>query len=250
MIVASNCGRILRPPVPTMNPSQTIPFPDTAAIPRKETNSDAQQDAPSKTIVLADIFKKDVGSSALAQLDALHSLVQEEKRDDRRHGSAQSEHTSEESDEALDDYMKRFMERMTGRREEDVVVPAQPVQPVQSAPIATTIAEPRQATRAPESAVSLLQMRDLANASTRSAIDSHQRRLLHSNITVAFLPAAAASLTSSCLALFSVAVGLHWHAGSVCLLVVALALAWRFWAVSRRLLQDAPEARRVTAFAD
>ena len=215
-----------------MNPSQTIPFSNPAAPPRLETHPDAQGDSPSKTIVLSDIHKKDVGNSALAQLEALNSLVQEEKRDNRPHGNAQSSGTSEEADEPLDGYVKRFMERMTGRREEGVVSPAQPVQPVQPSPTVTPVAEPRQTSRAPESSVSLHQMRDLATASTRSAFDTHQRRQFDSNVTLTFLPAAVASLTSSCLAVLSVAVGSHWHAVSTCLLVVALALAWRFWAVS------------------
>ncbi len=215
-----------------MNPSQTIPFPNPAVPLRPETHPEAQGDSQSKTIVLSDLPKEDVGNSALAQLEALNSLVQTEERDDRRQGDAESSGMSVEADEPLDEYLKRFMERMTGRREEDAVSPSQPVHPVQPLPIFTPVAEPRQASRAPESSVSLHQMRDLANASTRDAFDTHQRRQFDSNVTVTFLPAAVASLTSSCLAGLSVAVGSHWHVGSMCLLVIALALAWRFWAVS------------------
>ena len=228
-----------------MNPSKTIPFSNTAAPSRLETNPDALTDSLSNTILLPDTLKNDVGNSTLAQLDALDSLVQQEGRGERLHGAS---HTSDESDELLDDYMKRFMERMTGRREEEVVAPAQPVQP---SPTITPVAETRQASRAPESSVSLHQMRVLANASARSALDSHQRHQLNSNITLTFLPAAAASLTSSGLAVLCVVTGLHWHVGSAaCLLVAALALAWRFRAISGKLLQDAAEARRTNASAE
>jgi hypothetical protein len=211
-----------------MNPSQTVPFPLANSPEDLEAGEDSQT-SPSRTVMMSDL-KKDIANSALANLDALHSLVQQEG--DGR--GAAGGHPSEVAEEQLDDYMKRFMERMTGRKEEPAVAPAQPAQPL---PVAAPAPIVRQPTRAPESSESLLQMRDLANENSRSAINSHQRRQLNSNILLTFVPAAAASLASSGVAVLVVVTGLRWQTASVALMAVALGLAWRFWTVSRRLMQ-------------
>lgn len=213
----------------SMNPSQTVPFP----LPEDLESEPEAQDSPSRTVTMSDLMK-DVGNSALAKLDALHSLVQQEGKVDGR-GST-SPHTSEAAEEQLDDYMKRFMERMTGRKEEE---PFAPVQPAQPAPEAAPPPVARQPTRAPESSESLHQMRDLANENSRSALISHQRRLLNSNILVSFVPAAAASLASSGVAVLVLATGLRWQLGSAALLAVAFVLGFKFWSVSRRLIRNA-----------
>ena len=230
-----------------MNPSQTVPFTKGVASLNLENHRDEQPDSHSSTVMLSDTLKKDVGNSALAQLDALHSLVEKEKPDHRRVGGTPGSHAADGSDEPLDEYMKRFMERMTGRKEEVVASPAQPEEPLPS--VAPTV-EARQPARAPENSASLLQMRELANASSRSALNTHQSRQLASSTFVTFLPAAAVSVTSTGLAMLAMVTGLNWQAGSVTLLVVALALAWRFWTVSHRLLHSTQEARSFAASAD
>jgi hypothetical protein len=218
-----------------MNPLQTASLLKITPSAHLGNYPEVQADSASRTVQLSDISQEDVGSSALAQLDALHALVEKEQPEGRRVGSASSSHATEGSEEALDDYMKRFMERMTGRKEEVVAPSVQSEEPLPS--VASTV-EVRQPARAPENSASLLQMRDVANASSRSAINIHQRRQLASSTFTAFLPAAAVSVTSTGLAILALVTGLNWQAGSVTLLVVALALAWRFWTVSRKLLQS------------
>jgi len=211
---------------------QTVRFPIAAGPLDLETDPDAQEENTSQTVVLTGIPAKDTGASALAQLDALSSLVNREARQ----AGASSDHSLEGSEESLDDYMKQFMERMTGKKAE-VVTFAQPVQPERAAPPS---AEVRQPARAPECSESLDRMRHLANASTRSAIQLHQCRQISSSTLAAFLPAAAASLASSSLAVMGMVTGsAWWQAGSWALLIAALALSWRFWATSRKSFQAA-----------
>ena len=216
-----------------MNPSQTVPFTKGAPSLNLENDPEGELDSHSRTIQLSDIPKEDVGNSALAQLEALHALVEKERPENRRGGNSPSTHAVEGSEEALDDYMKRFMERMTGRKEEVVTAPVQSEEPLQSV---APLMEARQPARAPENSASLLQMRELANASSRSALNIHQSRQLASSTFLTFLPAAAVSVTSTGLAILAMATGVNWLAGSVTLLVVAMVLTWRFRIVSRQLL--------------
>lgn len=218
-----------------MNPLQTASLLKDTHTSNLDNDPDMHRDSGSQTVPLSAITNEDVGNAAIAQLDALHALVEKERPESRRVGSAPSSHATEGSEEALDDYMKRFMERMTGKKE---VLAAPPEQSEEPLPSVASPAEVRQPARAPENSASLLQMRDVANASSRSAINIHQRRQLASSTFTAFLPAAAVSVTSSGLAVLALVTGLNWQTGSVTLLVVALALAWRFWAVSRKLLQS------------
>ncbi len=206
-------------------------FPDAAATQVLETSPEAL-DNLSQTVVFSDILAKDAGTSVLAKLDALSSLVNHEARPEGRQPGEATIADSPEESEDLDDYVKQFMERMTGKKEE-VILPAQPVQLLPTA----APADARQPARAPECSESLLRMRDLANASSRSAMHAHQCRQLSSDTLATFLPAAVASLASSGLAVVSAATGsAWWQAGSVVLLVSALALGWRFWTNSRQHL--------------
>ena len=225
-----------------MDRAQTVRFPLAAAQPTGtntapldlETNPE-EQDLPSHTVVLTGASAEDTGSSALAQLDALSSLVHREARQDDRRPGASGEHPAEGQEESLDDYMKQFMERLMGKKME-VAAPAPTVQPL---PTVAPPVEVRQPARAPECSASLYRMRDLANASTRSAIHVHQCHQLSSSTLVTFLPAAVASLASSASAAISAATGsAWWQAGSAALLLTALAFAWRFWTTSRRNFQN------------
>ena len=228
MIVTSNTPLH---PVPVMD-RQTVRFPIAAGPLDLESNPEAGEENPNQTVVLSGIPAKDAGNSALAQLDALSSLVHREAREN---GDAPSE-PSDGPEESLDDYMKQFMERMTGKKVEVV----SPVQTVQPAPTAAPPVEARQPARAPECSASLDRMRHLANASTRSAIQVHQCRQISSSTLAAFLQAAAASLASSGLAVMGAATGsVWWQVGSLGLLVAALTLSWRFWSTSRKNFQDA-----------
>ena len=215
---------------------QTASLPTAADMLDSETNPEAQEDRRCKTVVLADITPQDAGLSALARLEALSSLVQREAtRDDPPPSGAPSTHVPARSEESLDDYMKLFMERMTGKK----VEVESPVQPAQPLPTSAPVEEVRQPTRAPENSASLCQMRDLANASSRNAMQVHECRQLSGSVLATFLAAATASLASSGLAVMSAMHGsAWWQAGSLALLVAALALAWKCWSTSRKSLLD------------
>jgi hypothetical protein len=135
--------------------------------------------------------------------------------------------------------MKNFMERMTGRKSE-APAPAQSVQAAPPPPPTVVSTEARQAARAPECSTLLREMRALANANSRNAIQAHQDRQLSSNILETFLPAAMASVASTGLAVAGAATGSAWSLTiSAVLLVVAVALSWRLWTTCREHLQEA-----------
>ncbi len=240
-----------------MDLAQTILFSKSAPPPDCETNPVKQEEKPAQTVVYSDIPVpvKDAGSAALARLDAISSLVKHEATQDHRQPNRESSvrGANEGSEESLDDYMKLFMERLTGKKAEPAA-PAQPVQSVptiKSVPVAESPVEARQPTRAPECSESLSRMRDLANSNSRNAIDVHRCRRLSSNVLASFLPAAAASLTSSGMTVAGAMTGsAWWYAGSAALLVVALVLAWRCWSISRKLFQAASQVRSYAADAD
>ncbi len=223
-----------------MDRTQTFRLPKSANPMNLESDPVDQEERPGQTVVLADIRAKDAGNTALSQLEALSSLVQQEAvREDRRPVGARGEHGAEGAEEALDDYMKLFMERVTGRKSE-VVEPAKPEQPVRPLPANEPATEVRQPARAPENSASLDRMRDVANATSRSALQVHEHRQYSNHTTTIFLPAAVASLVSTAMAVLGAATGSGWcQAGAVALLGVALALGWRFWMSSRKLYQGA-----------
>lgn len=218
-----------------------------------EANPGEREVRDGQTVVLADLHAKlsdntdsgdtdsdnsDTGNTVLTQLDNLRALVQEEAAREVRgtHGTA-SESVSEGPEEALDDYMKQFMERLTGKKP---VAAAQPVQTAEPLLTVQTPAEVRQPTRAPEDSASLDRMRDVANATSRGALETHRYRQCSSRIVATFLPAAAASLASTTMAVIGVANGsIWWQAGALGLLAVALAFAGKFWMLRRKLRQVA-----------
>jgi hypothetical protein len=227
---------------------ETIPLPippdnfDLEANPREPEVRDGQ------TVVLADLHAKesgdadsnnsDTGNTVLTQLDNLRALVQEEAAREMRgtHGPAR-ESVSEGPEEALDDYMKQFMERLTGKKP---VAAAQPVQTAESLPTVQPLVEVRQPARAPEDSASLDRMRDVANANSRGALEIHRYRQCSSRIVASFLPAAAASLASTAMAVIGAANGSIWcQTGALGLLAVALTFAGRFWMLRRKLGQGA-----------
>jgi len=176
-------------------------------------------------------LRKEIASSAVDQLDAIQSLVEQQNKADQAPRGSTAE---EAADEQLDSYMKQFMERMTGHKEAEHIPVIQAVQPL------PTVSPPprRQPARAPENYASIHQMRDLANENSRSAIISHHRREVSSNILMAFVPAMVASIASSCLAGVTIMNGIHWQTWSLVLLTVALGLGCRYWWVSQRLIRD------------
>ncbi len=222
-----------------MNRTQPAPYPKSSHPLDLESDPIDQEERPGQTVVFADIRAKGTGNTALAQLEALSSLVQQEAvREDRSPG-ARGDHGAEKGEEALDDYMKLFMERVTGRKAE-VVEPALPAQPVLPLPVDEPVMEVRQPARAPENSASLDRMRDVANATSRSALQVHEHRQYSNHTTTIFLPAAVASLASTVLAVLGAATGSGWcQAGAVALLAVALIFGWQFWKSSRKLYQGA-----------
>ena len=219
-----------------MDRTQTFRLPKSVNPLDSESDPIDQEDRCDQTVVLADFRAKDAGITALTQLDPLSSFVQQEAvRDDRLPGGARGEHSTEGAEEALDDYMKQFMERVTGRKPE-VAEPAQPEQPALPSPTYKAPVEVRQPARAPENSVSLDRMRDVANATSRSALQVHESRQYSNSTTTTFLPAAAASVASTGMALLGVVTGSGWwQTGAVVLLAAALTLSWRFWMTSRKL---------------
>lgn len=211
-----------------MDRTPTVRLPTPAAT-RGLGSSSETSDCSGQTIPIASVLPTEAASAALTQLDALDSLVQQGTSGD----------APEESDESLDDYMKNFLERMTGKKAESPA-PPQPVQPTPPTPPTVVSTEPRQPTRTPECPTLLRQMRALALANSRNAIDAHQNRQLSSNILETFLPAAMASVASTGLAVAGAATGSAWSQTlSAALLVVALALSWRLWTTCREHLQHA-----------
>src|SRR5689334_4600178 len=98
-----------------MNRTQSTPHPKSSDLLDSESDPIDQEERPGQTVAFADIRAEETGNTALARLDALSSLVQQEAvREDRRPVGARGEHASEGAEEALDDYMKMFMERVTG----------------------------------------------------------------------------------------------------------------------------------------
>ncbi|MFN0017764.1 MAG: hypothetical protein ACKVP0_05850 [Pirellulaceae bacterium] len=223
-----------------MNRTQTTPYSVSSNPLDLESDTIDQEECSGQTVVLAGIRAKDTGNTALTQLDALSSLVQQEAvRDDRRPAGSRGEHGADGAEEALDDYMKLFMERVTGRKSE-VVEPAQPVQPALPSPTNEATAEVRLPARAPENSASLDRMRDVANATSRSALQVHAHRQYSNHTTTIFFPAALASLASTVMAVLGAATGSGWcQAGAVGLLAVALVFGWQFWKSSRKLYQGA-----------
>jgi len=223
-----------------MNRTQPAPYPKSSNPLDLESDPVDQQERPGQTVVLADIRAKDAGNTALAQLEALSSLVQQEAvREDHRPVGARGDFGAEKGEEALDDYMKLFMERVTGRKAE-VVEPVQPAQPALPLPVDEPVMEVRQPARAPENSASLDRMRDVANATSRSALQVHEHRQYSNHTTTIFLPAALASLASTVMAVLGAATGSGWcQAGAVGLLAVALVFGWQFWKSSRKLYQGA-----------
>jgi len=214
-----------------MNSAKTTPSIKPNRLPDLEASSAVKRDSMSQTMMMSEI-RKEIASSAVDQIDAIQSLVEQQNKADHAPRGTTAE---EAADEQLDSYMKQFMERMTGRKEAE---PIPVIRSVQSLPTVSPPPPPRQPARPPENSASLHQMRDVANENSRSAISSHRRREFGSNILLTFVPAAVASVMSSCLAAVSIMNGMHWETWSLVLLTAALGLGCRYWWVSRRLIRD------------